>query len=322
MAHHRLGHPSEARHWLDRTHAMFDQLFEVAAADPFDPTLPSHGQMDPLATYVLYREARTLMGVSSPAEHPLPWLLQARAHACLGQPDEARTCFDKTIALRPDSPAAWRARGLFRVRRGEVAAAVADFAALNRFSDCTLADKHRYAVLCLATGDVDGYRATCKELTARVALSKEADASQRVALLCALSPESGVELSHLLRLAGVGGSAEESPLPRMARGAAQYRLNQAADAVKHLQEAVRLASSQQDGRPLETATAYLLLGLAQARLGATNEAHRCLGQAVTLLDQDIPSPATGDHGRGAFDGLACRVLHREAEQVLAGAARR
>jgi tetratricopeptide (TPR) repeat protein len=131
MAHHRLGHVEEARRWLNRA----DQGHEAAAREALAGTalelrIPSAGtHWQHWAYFRLFRqEAKGLIAEAAPKEDPWAGLLQARAHAKLGQTERAEADLQAAAAVGADDPAIWWARGRLFAQLGKRDRAEADFA--------------------------------------------------------------------------------------------------------------------------------------------------------------------------------------------------
>jgi tetratricopeptide (TPR) repeat protein len=129
MAHHRLGHAEEARKWLRKAEERYTAGIQDALVAP---SLHSWDPYDRWTNWawlpIFHREAKALIEGSAFQGDPLQRLLQARAHALLGQWKEAEADFQAAAALGPDDPEIWWVRGRLFDQLGKQDRAEADFA--------------------------------------------------------------------------------------------------------------------------------------------------------------------------------------------------
>jgi Flp pilus assembly protein TadD len=124
-----------------------------------------------------------------------------------------------------------------------------------------------------------------------------------VAWACALAPEALADLKPAVDLARLAVQARPKDAEvRNTLGAILYRVGQHQEAVKELNQAIKLSNSA--GSALD----FLFLAMAQHRLGQTEEAKKALAQAVEAAENAPPDEWASR--------LTWQLLRREAEQVL------
>jgi WD40 repeat protein len=193
-----------------------------------------------------------------------------------------------------------------------------------------------HAHLCLAAGDLAGYRKDCAVLL-QAAKGNGGPPPAGVLRLCTLAPGAVANLApHVNQAAQRAAGKDQTCADRSTLGGLLLRAGRAAEAVKHLEEAIR----QRAG---DTVHEELLLALAYQRLGQANEARHWLKRATTWLDgprQTVgaarvlagggqgpvaallalqaasPYPDLRGRGLGWQAWLKLQVLRREAEALL------
>src|SRR5262249_4958561 len=244
MTHQRLGQADEARRWLDKTRQGFEEALWDVHREPFHPYVPRRNQVDLVATYLPYRAAAVGGGGSPPADHPLRWVVQARGHACLGQLDEAATCFTHAIELQPADPTLWLARAWFFARRGRWHEAADDYAQAFFLGlpdrPGIIWDWHCHALVRLYLGDTERYRRICREALARFHPLEDPMAGQQLALICLLAPAAVPDPDVPVQLAEQAVAADPyNPWYLLTLAAARHRTGFSAEAVLYLRLALR-----------------------------------------------------------------------------------
>jgi tetratricopeptide (TPR) repeat protein len=165
---------------------------------------------------------------------------------------------------------------------------------------------HRLAWGCLAAGDEEGYRSTCRRLHARFGNIEGKrdvqDAANRVFAIvnaACLLPDSGVDPDVLATLGTYAVAADATdPNYRSLYGAALYRAGKYSEAVKQLEEAIRLQGG--DGSNWKN----LFLAMAYHRVDEAAKARERFARAR------LPENA------GWEPRLLYRKLHEEAATLL------
>ncbi len=177
-----------------------------------------------------------------------------------------------------------------------------------------------YAMLCLGTGDTNGYRATAAQIVAHLERRVGGNITL-VAWACALAPDAVTNYAPLLEVVSkdlAGQTNTTSSLYGLqALGALLYRAGRYPEAARRLTELHELGLGVDPKTETTAAThgAYFL-ALTHARLGHTNEASEWL-QRASALDPF----AGGAHGPAAskvpwWNRLTLQLLRKEADSVL------
>jgi WD40 repeat protein/tetratricopeptide (TPR) repeat protein/tRNA A-37 threonylcarbamoyl transferase component Bud32 len=337
---------SRQKHW-DRAIADFSQALERQP----DDTLVRHGRA--YAHLQLRHWPEAVADLSKVVEREpallAAWLDRSWAYSELRQWDRAVADASKAIALSPNNSAAWQARArVYRVQRlwekalpdlaeaikrdrgqwglwldrGNVHAelgrwpeAVQDFAQAvdlaGRWPGTFPQGARVWGCLALArlqTGAADGYRKTCADLLKRFGQAKDAPNANSVAWTCALAPDAVADLAPAVRLAEKAVAATPGKHATLnTLGAILYRAGRFEEAVKRLDEARKI--DKQGG----SVTDWLFLALAHQRLKHTDEAKRCLGKAVALMDR---AGGKGTPPLNWQDKVTRQLLRREATMLV------
>jgi Flp pilus assembly protein TadD/outer membrane protein assembly factor BamB len=203
----------------------------------------------------------------------LPELAQAEAHAMLAHWDAAAKLYARAVQEPPAPPEVW----------------------------------YRHALLCRGLDDRGGYSKACTTMVERFGKSTDPVIANQVAWGCALGPGALSDLNPAVEMARRVVKAKPNDYSlRNTLGALLYRAEQDPEAVKELNEAIRLNPAG------GTSIDFLFLAMIQSRLGKTEEARTWLDKAVAAHDRQAPATWT--------DRLQWQVLHREAEAQLKGPA--
>lgn len=101
MAYHHLGQRKNAEESLEKAGGIIDRGLDVLARGPAG-TLPLSWWEDWLESYLLYREAKTLIDGSPPAEDPRWHMARVLAFAALGDEKRASASYAKEPTLSPN----------------------------------------------------------------------------------------------------------------------------------------------------------------------------------------------------------------------------
>jgi serine/threonine protein kinase/tetratricopeptide (TPR) repeat protein len=326
VAHHRLGHATQARRALDEAARILDRWTQARYA--------SHGESwaihpggdavwpvpwwDYLECQLRYGEAKLLIDGSSPPDDPRLHVLRARAFAGLDWVEQAAAELDTAFRLSPHDPQirleAHRNRGKCYIQRHQWRDAAAEFAkaaALGPDNACLWRFR---AVAHFADRDIDAYRQTCMSMLERFAQTENCNTAANVLLACVLRDNAVPDVARLLPLTRLS-----DPMWHWGaevHGAVLYR------AAKY-QECVRcFATAARTYRP--RAWDWCFLAMAKHRLGAAAEARRCLSEAKRWIDaadhhtEDDPSGTQPVWG-GWHEPVVWPLLLREVEELLKGA---
>src|SRR5262249_6716799 len=113
MAHLRLGHAEEARDRLARTEQAMDKLMADPKVDAiFRAVKAQNNWANRLVPELVRAEANALIREATESKEPAAEVALARAHARLGQWEQAAVAYDRAIERRPADPH-------FRLERAE-----------------------------------------------------------------------------------------------------------------------------------------------------------------------------------------------------------
>jgi tetratricopeptide (TPR) repeat protein len=171
------------------------------------------------------------------------------------------------------------------------------------------------AILCLWTGDSPRYRRLCDELLRHFGDIKDVVRSSGLAYLCSLGPEPSHDLHLAIAMARrlVEGRPSDSE-QRTIYGAVLYRAGEHADAIRQLEESIRLNGNG------GTLADWLFLSLASQRLGRDEEGRRWLAKAEERIDADH-QPVPGKPAPQWTLPLHNEILRAEARSLLSGKAK-
>jgi WD40 repeat protein/Flp pilus assembly protein TadD len=162
---------------------------------------------------------------------------------------------------------------------------------------------YRHALLCLYLDDWSGHASACSATMRRFGRSQNPVEANRAAWTCALASGSLPELQPAVEAARQLVRANpKNPAVRNTLGAILYRAGQDGEAVRELNESIRLQANS--GNELD----YLFLAMAHHRLGKPDEARSWLEKATQVQAKLRPVSWT--------DRLEWQLLYREAEALL------
>jgi serine/threonine protein kinase/WD40 repeat protein len=172
------------------------------------------------------------------------------------------------------------------------------------------------AVLRLAVGDAAGYRASCQHMFEALRRTDEPGWLEYAAHACALAPEGPAELAEAQQLAENRASVMPSTWSDHVLALALYRAGRFTEA----DTLVRGSLDRSPGWICEVLN-WLVLAMADQRLGRTDDARRWLDRAESWVAQRLPGrPGGADraipknwHWR---DGILLHLLLHEARAVI------
>ena len=144
MAHHKLGHPDQARERLSWSARLVDdhlRAFLESGGGPGDPKWEEF-----LDAVCFYRQAHeVVVGRPAPSD-PLERLVRGFGYYRLGEPGKAEGEFKAATEARPADPAAWLARSRAYIALGRWWPALADLARAKAVAERALATDPRDAI--------------------------------------------------------------------------------------------------------------------------------------------------------------------------------
>jgi serine/threonine protein kinase/predicted Zn-dependent protease len=326
MAHHRLGQTAQARQALEAAGRALDQWtreryekeeafwINHRGATAFWPV----AWWDWVEFQTYYREAKLQIDGAPPPDDPRLHVLRARAFAGLRSPARAQVDYAEALTAWPhDRQIQFEARvnraqslihlGQWREAAGELAQASElqpDVAHLWRFQ----------AIALLAAGDVNAYRQTCVAMVKRFEKSDSAWTACNVLVACVLRDGALADPAPLLPLARV--AAPSWHFGTYARGAALYRAGQYEESVRCFEAGAKAFRP----RPWD----WCFLAMGHSRLGHTDQARRCLAEAVAWIEaanqEELDDLTATRPAWGAWsDRVIYPLLVREAEALLRAA---
>jgi tetratricopeptide (TPR) repeat protein/WD40 repeat protein len=240
-----------------------------------------------------------------PAEHGVG---ADRSVTCL---ELARSpqAFDRAARLRPKDADLWTGRARYDVERAAWKEAADDFA---RAAELAPADERSYelAAVLLILGDEAGYRKVVTRMIDQIDDTSDPFLAYTLARACALSPKPVVEPARAVGWAEQARAASpEKAWFLHALGLALYRKGDYEAA------AARLKESEKSG--WSPVLNWLVLAMAEHRLGHADEARKYLDRATDYLDNRPPArPFTAV--LFSTDAEEAQLLRREADDLIRG----
>jgi tetratricopeptide (TPR) repeat protein/tRNA A-37 threonylcarbamoyl transferase component Bud32 len=229
---------------------------------------------------------------------------------------EAYADLNRAVALRPDLPLTWFARGDFLMRVGLWDLAATDYAAAFRLQEPTT-PRHWACFLMLSrfVGDDAAHAQFARRLPRRFPPGLPyTKYDNELVRTCALATVPDQDLDWLLKIADKTLAHELVSWNRTAKALALYRageFEQATAIVEHV--------LYYDHEWSKFANCYLVLALAQNRLGKTEGARLALAAAERILEKGRAwqeKAAVGATPSYWFDWLEGEILYREAKQDI------
>jgi eukaryotic-like serine/threonine-protein kinase len=222
-----------------------------------------------------------------------------------GRWERAEAAYTEAARARPLNSSILFALTRLHSERGRFDRAAATLAEAVRLrpDDPWLLDEWGSALL--ASGDRAGWRAACAELVDRFRETTLPLTANSIAWCCSKGPDAAVEPEVLVRLAERavrGANADYKPAFLNTLGAALYRAGRYDEAIRRLEEGIRLRGGESLPQDWE------FLAMAHFRLGHREEARRWLDR---LRDYQ-PSTASNRF----WNEVEIRLLRSEAEAVV------
>jgi WD40 repeat protein/predicted Zn-dependent protease len=221
---------------------------------------------------------------------------------------------------RSDERGAAADRGRSHSGRGQWQEAAAAYTeASGADPGAALPFQYEQAAALLLAGDRDGYHRACAGALKQFAQTTDPWVAQWVARLGMLGMNPDADRAQFVRLAERAAAAHPASGPWLQTlAAAHYRAGQLPQAMTRLQE-----SENADWYGYPTVINWLLLAQVHHRLGLAEEARQWLDKAAARLDratQPTPAEQADFLKLDLPDLMACRLLRREAQLLLAGKA--
>ena len=268
-----------------------------------------------------YREAIRLK-----ADDPVLRLNLGDTLSNQGQHEKAAAAFSEAIRLQPENGWCWVQRGWAYADLGQWEKASADFAKATECKQPSADAWYSQAMLCLRDGNLDGYRKICADMLQRFGKGDDPDAGSGAAWTCADPDFRGRAGAVGLPVGKGAGQRAEGPLERQpARGGAVSRRplrggGQAAD-----------RGDRVECRPLpiEHALHLVLPGPGPPSPRPCRRAHCWLDKAIQGTEEALKLAAAAPGKSAEPTGvippnwnrkLTLQLLHREAEELIQGAA--
>jgi serine/threonine protein kinase/tetratricopeptide (TPR) repeat protein len=174
------------------------------------------------------------------------------------------------------------------------------------------------AALLVASGDIEGYRRFCQEIQSRFTKTKEPFDRGRMAKVCLILPDSGVDLAILGPWAEVAitpqTDASAVPWISLNRSIAAYRQGQFETAIESAHKALTPTGWSDDRRYSES---YALMAMAYFRLNHVEDARKALDTGKEIERTRLPPEDSTDSGPGSIEDLIiARALMKEAKGLI------
>ena len=214
--------------------------------------------------------------------------------------------FQRLVNTTPGTAAIlWDRRGHARITQKRWTDAAADFNKAVSLAPNDILTRRNQIRALLAAGDSDGLRRACSGLLDHFGSIDSPETANTVAWICVLAPDAIADPEALVRLAELavrGFRAEHKHLALNTLGAALYRAGRFRDAIRRLEEGIRLRSGT------EEPTDWLFFAMAYQRLGHREEPLRWLNKLHDRQPSTEPSQF--------WTELEIRLLRSEAEAVI------
>ncbi|MGE3311547.1 MAG: tetratricopeptide repeat protein, partial [Limisphaerales bacterium] len=210
-----------------------------------------------------------------------------------------------------------RTRARVHARRGRFEAAADDFRKLLELEPGNHFDYLQLAPLLLEIGDEAGYLELYRRMVGTFLDTPDPNVANRVAKAGLLMPIPNVDQAPLDRWTGFALRELEThmflPYAQHARGLFVLRQGRYSEAVEWMEKVLGNTGPSKAG--LRDAQACAVLAMAQARLGALDEARESVRRAIEIRDSD-PNADPEDLLSSWHDWLITELHIREAEAVI------
>jgi hypothetical protein len=211
----------------------------------------------------------------------------------------------------PQSASIFNAIGELHFRRGELSAAITNFAKAVAVDATNHFWYQNLAPMLVLTGDRDGYHKLCNQILFHFGRTTDPPTADRMAKACMILPPPGTNLQTLAAMADTAVSAGPNDsnwiFYEFVKGLAEYRLGHFASAAGWVQKVVG-----QEGDPTRTAEAYAILAMAQYQQQQVREAQATLAAGRQFVKEKLENY----RGVNWHDGITAQTLMTEAEALI------
>jgi Flp pilus assembly protein TadD len=234
--------------------------------------------------------------------------------------DEAIQLIERDAGSFPGDAVVHHTLGHLRARLGQWDQAAAAYTRSLELNPSNSEPWYCAAAVYLWAGDLNGYRRACAGMIERFEKpdSVAMPAAERTVKSCAVVPNAVDDFKAVERLAermikSADKKDDQYRYYLLAKGLVDCRGGHFGQAVQWLG---RFAPKEQGSSA--DATAFSALSIAKCGLGDKSSAKSSLEKAQAIIAQKMPDPAKGQvfEGFGYVEWLHCRLLAREAEDVL------
>jgi tetratricopeptide (TPR) repeat protein len=241
------------------------------------------------------------------------WLRRHRAVALKGLGRTAEAIRDISVFLAAEPKDHWSLalRGEWYAEQQKWREAADDFKRTAELVPEHQQAGSRIALLRLRAGDSAGYRQHCQVLLEQALETRNPSLANNLVWACTLAPGAVPDPKSLVER--MEKEFQTGPAPWQyfgTLGAALYRAERFDDAVRRLEEAIKLRGK--GGVPQD----WLFLAMAHHRLGHAAQARKWLDQSARAIEQADPKQPTTDAGSGWSDRIEVQLLHREAQALI------
>jgi WD40 repeat protein/tetratricopeptide (TPR) repeat protein len=240
------------------------------------------------------------------------WVERSAVRLALGRPEESLTDASRAIELGASSPQLRSRKGSLLARSGRWPEAAAEYERAVSQQPDNRSLLQPLAIAQLASGDLEGYKRTCRQGIERFTGSTDRGAANDVAWLCALGPDALPDFAGAVALARTAvaapsGEATNRQSLLNTLGAVLYRAGQHQEAISTLNEALDAHGSG------GTAWDWVFLAMAHHRLGEADEARRWLHKVSEAIQGNATGPLRSD---AWVPETELKVLHEEARALM------
>jgi tetratricopeptide (TPR) repeat protein len=241
------------------------------------------------------------------------WLRRHRAVALkgVGRTDEAIRDISVFLAAEPKDHWILALRGEWYGEQQKWREAAADFARAFELNPEHQQAGPRVALLRLRAGDTAGYRQHCSVLLEQARKTRSPSLANNLVWACALAPGAVGDPKPLVER--MEQEFQTGPAPWWyfsTLGAALYRAGRFDDAVRRIEEAIKLQGK--GGVPQD----WLFLAMAHQRLGHAAQARKWFDQTLRAIKQADPKKRAPGAGADWVERIEIHLLRREAQALI------
>ncbi len=208
-------------------------------------------------------------------------------------------------------------RALFLARHGRWKGAAADCAKLVAMDPTDPSLRYELIPLLAMCGDLEGYRQNCIEVLAIFGGTKVPGVADRMAKICLILPNVGVDLNAVAQLADTavteGQNNPNFTWFAFAKALCELRQGHFAGAIDWTQRSIATASD-----PFLKTENFLVIAMARFQSKQQYASRMAFAKANEVLDSKVPKEETRDAAVGLTDWLIVQMLFREANTLING----